>query len=120
MTLIFNKEFAINPQSSQSSGGGGGSTSGLPKDAIILYVYNQDIGDYTSLCTYADVSDIHPDSENAYLWIGTYNGQNVIFSYESDTETGEQLTKIYYGENWDEVIIRFSGEYFQEKYPEQQ
>lgn len=27
MTLIFNKEFAINPQSNQSGGGGGGSTT---------------------------------------------------------------------------------------------
>ena len=35
MTLIFNENFAINPQSNQSSGGGGGSQPSL-KHTVVL------------------------------------------------------------------------------------
>lgn len=109
MTLIF--------YGNDNSNSGGGGTSGLPYNAIELWVYNSDWETYSYLCTFADVTDIHSIAENA--WQGEYDGNAVVFSIETDAETGEQVTKIYYGENWDEVIIRFSWEYFTENYPEQ-
>ena len=85
MTLIFNKEFAINPQSSQSSGGGGGGSA-------TIYLYPN----FTKTGTVVDNAGIVKTSEaTGYLTStvatpasGTYE-INVNFTTPENSITGD-------------------------------
>lgn len=92
--------------------GGGG---GMPTNAISLYKYNSDFEIYEYLCTWGDLTDIVSTSDNS--WEASYNNEKLSIWLETDALSGEDIVKMCYGNNYDDVIIKFDTDYIKDSLP---
>lgn len=107
--LKFYNDFNIQPKT------GGSGTSGIPASAISLYKYNSEFEIYEYLCSWGDLTDIVSTSDNS--WEASYNNEKLSIWLETDALSGEDIVKMCYGNNYDDVKIEFEADYIKETLP---